>query len=706
MNLGYQKHTVVYDNSLSENEQAVRLFYAENCTIMDNEFVENDIGILINHSHDNRVYNNTVSCNDEEGLYLQTSDDNFIWNNRFEYNGRNAGNVGVKLTSSQDNFIYLNDFYDNVTTTDDNVWNSPTPLTYEIDGNVFRSYMGNFWWNYTGTDQDGDYIGEDPYLINAGDQDDYPLMEGFGNYTILTGIENVTAAVQVGPLAEYLAIGHATTDLAPYRRYMYVGYNPGIARIRRGTIDALIEPLPHVPQGLAPLRNAIWYYEGSWLYSTAGDAIDVGSSINDIALGRMDMWLATDAGVKRYDPRSGVMTDVYAGQGHMIDASRYGMTWFVVDDKLVRYTRSGMTEYNLTLVPNSISVGRRGVWLAFGDRLAFFDGSDWTWYNDTQAQFVTEGRRITWFTTPTGYGYIKRGELYEFQGSLGTKVEMDWSGTTYFMAPEGVNIVGKRGKITHIELDPPLMVQGAYWPYYVLADWTLYKMEDENGTAVTGGTVPLVYAPGYVWTADDNDLVRVKVSDGNVTRVEIPYDEPILGIAISRYGVWFYTSNHVGLYDTDEEEFSTTVDVGEIVDACADRRGNFWFIKDGQVGMVSKDGTVSTKDLAFTPVLMALGRRTDIWMVDDTGQVWRLRRMATDPELVLAFASLPKDMIADRRGNPWFAFDGFITKYDARRGEGHVYWIDADRLELTRYGDIMAYKDNVIHLISMRTRFY
>jgi PKD repeat protein len=85
------------------------------------------------------------------------------------------------------NIIYLNNFINN----NDNVrssystniwiWNSTSPITYTYNGNTYTNYLGNYWDDYTGSDADGDGIGETPYNIDS-DADKYPLMEPFENY--------------------------------------------------------------------------------------------------------------------------------------------------------------------------------------------------------------------------------------------------------------------------------------------------------------------------------------------------------------------------------------------------------------------------------------------------------------------------------------------------------------------------------------------
>ena len=48
-------------------------------------------------------------------------------------------------------------------------------------GKTYTNYLGNYWDDYTGTDADGDGIGDTPYSIDF-DKDNYPLMESWENY--------------------------------------------------------------------------------------------------------------------------------------------------------------------------------------------------------------------------------------------------------------------------------------------------------------------------------------------------------------------------------------------------------------------------------------------------------------------------------------------------------------------------------------------
>jgi len=146
-----------------------------NCTQMKIEnlsITDTDAGIVLGLSSENTVKNNTVSSNNQDGIYL--------WD-------------------SSNNIVYLNNFIDN---SDDvyrgsaNIWNSPSKINYTYNGSQYTNYLGNYWSDYTGSDADGDGIGDTAYSID-GDKDYYPLMERFENYI------GVTPAPNQPPIANF-----------------------------------------------------------------------------------------------------------------------------------------------------------------------------------------------------------------------------------------------------------------------------------------------------------------------------------------------------------------------------------------------------------------------------------------------------------------------------------------------------------------------
>jgi parallel beta-helix repeat protein len=146
-----------------------------NSTILNNEVKEfPNTGITVFHCSNTHIIGNYINyCG--VGIYLESSDNSKIaGNSAIGING-----VGVQTVSSNGNSIYSNNFDKNgppqaaVIPGDINTWDSGYP------------YGGNYWSDYTGTDlysgpyqnQTGsDGIGDTPYIIDANNQDNYPLM--------------------------------------------------------------------------------------------------------------------------------------------------------------------------------------------------------------------------------------------------------------------------------------------------------------------------------------------------------------------------------------------------------------------------------------------------------------------------------------------------------------------------------------------------
>ncbi|MFH1007910.1 MAG: NosD domain-containing protein [Candidatus Latescibacterota bacterium] len=167
---------VVTGNTCSANSaQGIYLSpSSNNNTLSDNICSNNTRGILLSSSSNNAVSGNTCGKNGAEGIKLYASGDNTLSGNKY----------GVYMwSSSNNNTIYLNDFINNSTASvysnsSTNIWRSPTKLGYTYGGTTqaHKSYMGNYYDDYGGSDGDGDRIGETPHATD-GDGDGYPLVQ-------------------------------------------------------------------------------------------------------------------------------------------------------------------------------------------------------------------------------------------------------------------------------------------------------------------------------------------------------------------------------------------------------------------------------------------------------------------------------------------------------------------------------------------------
>lgn len=159
---------VVSDNTISSNNfYGVYLYSSHNHVFSSNIIMDNSDGISIVNSNDNVVSDNTISSNTLCGVYLYSSlnnvvSSNIITNNRY----------GMQLFYSSNNVIYRNNFNNTNQAESDstNVWDN--------------GVEGNYWSDYAGQDLNGEGIGDTPYLIDANNRDNRPLMGMFSDFNV------------------------------------------------------------------------------------------------------------------------------------------------------------------------------------------------------------------------------------------------------------------------------------------------------------------------------------------------------------------------------------------------------------------------------------------------------------------------------------------------------------------------------------------
>lgn len=224
----------------------VQLHRTTNTQIINNKMKNNAIGIYLSYSSNyNSVGQNNITSNKYAGIGLYSSFNNTFWGNNIMTNNES----GVDIRYSSGNKFHHNNFKGNTKhvivepSGYVNIWDKGYPSG------------GNYWDNYTGTDTNGDGIGDDEYVIDANNTDRYPLT---GPITVFyAGTWNETAynvdVVSNSTVSNF----HFNPEEGPFLRFNVSG-DDGTAGFCRVTIP----------------KKLLWVEDGQWSVLVGGEPVN------------------------------------------------------------------------------------------------------------------------------------------------------------------------------------------------------------------------------------------------------------------------------------------------------------------------------------------------------------------------------------------------------------------------------------------------
>ncbi len=184
---------LISHNTVSDSAYGIELHSTHSVTVLDNRVENTSYCTYLAYAGPSNTLENNTFSNSDWAIKLYSSSSNTVIGNTLFSN-----TYGVDAsTESNYNQLYHNNLAENV---EQAVWNPECVNTWD---NGYPS-GGNYWSDYTGTDANGDGIGDTPYTIDPVNKDRYPLMRPYGPHSdvAVTDVTLSDSLVYQGELVE------------------------------------------------------------------------------------------------------------------------------------------------------------------------------------------------------------------------------------------------------------------------------------------------------------------------------------------------------------------------------------------------------------------------------------------------------------------------------------------------------------------------
>ncbi len=230
----------IFNNIFLNNIVGICVILGDHNLIYKNEIYNCETGLSIwefstyNYFYENIIRNNHKGINIDEGRYGDVKY-NRIYSNEILYN-----HVGVSIESSSNEGVIYNYFFGNnfIGNIESNACftDKPSPNCWN------EKCFGNFWDDYTGEDNDGNGIGDTPYIIQKSlfitNQDNYPRMEPFGDFNPnAPDAPEINGSTNPEPEVEY-EYTFITTDPNGDNVFYYISWGDGTFEEWIGPFDS------------------------------------------------------------------------------------------------------------------------------------------------------------------------------------------------------------------------------------------------------------------------------------------------------------------------------------------------------------------------------------------------------------------------------------------------------------------------------------